>query len=408
MIDLSIIRDDPDRIRAELKQRGMDLDVDKLVKLDTERRKLQAQYDEQRAEQKGVTDPTAGKKLKDKLKKLEEQRRKVDEDFEALYLQLPNFAADGVPTKPDEPIKTVGEKPKSKDPKPHYEIAGIKPLIDFERGAKVSGNRFWFLKGALVQLEFALTRYALDFYEKKGFTAMRPPTMVRESAMTGTGFFPAEASEIYALDNDDTEDEHPKKFLSGTAEVPLAAYHSGETLDPKELPIKYIGFAPAYRREAGNYGQDTKGILRGHEFDKLELFVFAAPDKSWGTHEELQKQAEEFWNSLKIPFQVVNICTGDLGAPNAQKLDVEAWLPGEGKYREVASNSNDTDFQARRLNIKSNQQLVHTLNNTACAIGRAIVAITENYQRDDGSVDMPAVLHPYLPFKKITPTGDPA
>lgn len=408
MIDTKIIRDDPDRIRAELKKRGIKLDVDRLAELDAKRRDLQRRYDEQRAEQKGVKDSAAGKQLKDALKKIEEQRRKVDEDFEALYLQLPNFSADGIPTKSDEPIKMVGEKPKLKDPQPHDDIPAIKPLIDFERGAKVSGNRFWFLKGALVQLEFALTRYVLDFYEQRGFTAMRPPTMVRESAMTGTGFFPAEASEIYALDNDDTEDEHPKKFLSGTAEVALASYHAGETLDPKELPVKYVGFAPAYRREAGNYGQDTKGILRGHEFDKLELFVFAAPDKSWDAHEELQANAEEFWTSLGIPFQVVNICAGDLSAPNAKKLDVEAWLPGEGRYREVASNSNDTDFQARRLKIKSNKKLVHTLNNTACAIGRTIVAITENYQREDGSVDMPEVLHPYLPFKKITNTGDPA
>lgn len=420
MIDLAVIRDDPDRIRAELKKRGMKLDLDQLVGLDTRRRKLQQQYDEQRAEQKGIKDPVAGKKLKEALKKIESERGTVEQEFEALYLQLPNFSADDVPEGKDESdntsIKTAGDKPKIKNPKPHYEISGIAPLIDFERGAKVSGNRFWFLKGALVQLEFAITRYALDFYEKKGFVAMRPPSVVRSQAMWGTGFFPAEANEIYPIggsERDLVKSNTPggmdlifenQQYLSGTAEVPLASYHSGENLD--ELPVKYIGFAPSYRREAGNYGQDTKGILRGHEFDKLEIFVFAAPDKSWEIHEELQQHAEEFWTSLGVPFQVVNICTGDLSAPNAKKLDIEAWLPGEGKYREMASNSNDTDFQARRLKIKSNKQLVHTLNNTACAIGRTIVAITENYQQEDGSVDMPEVLHPYLPFKRITNTGD--
>ena len=432
MIDLAVIRDDPDRIRAELKKRGMKLDVDTLVELDAKRRELQQKYDEQRAEQKGVKDAAAGKKLKAALKKVEDERRTVDEDFDTLYLQLPNFSTDDVPEGKDESDnvagKPVGKKPKIKSPKPHYEIPAIKPLIDFERGAKVSGNRFWYLKGALVQMEFALVRYTLDFYEKKGFVAMRPPTIVRESAMEGTGFLPTEESEIYRLHDKSTDGradiraivdtetskiessvvQHPagNQYLSGTAEVPLAYYHVGENL--KDLPVKYIGFAPAYRREAGSYGQDTKGILRGHEFDKLELFVFSAPDKSTQQHEELQAQAEKFWSSLNIPFQVVNICTGDLSAPNAKKLDIEAWLPGEGRYREVASNSNDTDFQARRLKIKSNKELVHTLNNTACAIGRTIVAIVENYQRDDGSVDMPEVLHPYLPFKKITEKGEPA
>jgi seryl-tRNA synthetase len=456
VIDLSVIKDDPDRIRAELKKRGSKLDVDKLVELDGKRRELQQKYDERRAEQKGVKDKEAGKELKQVLKEIEGGQKPVQEEFNALYLQLPNFAADDVPEGKDESenrvAKEAGDKPQIKDPKPHYEIPAIKPLIDFERGAKVSGNRFWYLKGALVQLEFALTRYALDFYEKKGFLAMRPPTIVNHAAMKGTGFFPAEENEIYEVLTGTEEDfvfgeipmdkkpeqqgrawelvekmyEEAKQYgkisrenareyfalvskrgyLSGTAEVPLASYHSGERLD--DLPVKYIGFAPAYRREAGSYGKDTKGILRGHEFDKLELFVFSDPEKSWDAHAELQQNAEEFWASLGIPFQVVDICTGDLGAPNAKKTDIEAWMPGEGKYREVASNSNDTDFQARRLKIKSNKEFVHTLNNTACAIGRAIACITENYQRDDGSVDMPKALLPYLPFKKITPTGEPA
>lgn len=406
MIDLKVIRDDPELIRAEVKKRGQELDVDALVKLDERRRKLQQQFDELRATQKGTKDPAEGKKLKGQLKDQEKEHKDVDEKFQALYLQVPNFTADDVPVAPDESgnveVKAVGKKPGLKDAKPHYEIPAIKPLIDFERGAKVSGSRFWYLKGPLVNLEFALIQYALEFYQTKGFVAMRPPTVVGHAAMEGTGFFPADAGEIYALDNDDPNDAHPKKYLSGTAEVPLASYHAGENLD--ELPVRYIGFAPAYRREAGSYGKDTKGIIRGHEFDKLEVFAFTAPDKSWAAHAKLQEDAEEFWTSLGIPFRVVNIASGDLGAPNAKKYDIEAWLPGEGQYREVASNSNDTDFQARRLGIKSNKEYVHTLNNTACAVGRAIVAIVENYQDKDGNVELPKVLHPYLPkgLTKIT------
>jgi seryl-tRNA synthetase len=400
VIDLAIIRDDPDRIKAEVKQRGLKVDVDKLVKLDTDRRSNQAKFDALRARQKGIRDAKAGAKLKADLKKLEGKQKKVIEEFEGFCLLLPNFSAEDVPKGADEsgnkPEKTVGKKPTLKKAKAHYEIPGIKPLIDFERGAKVSGNRFWFLKGPLVDMEFGLIRYTLDFYAKQGFEAMRPPSIVNESAMLGTGFFPADADMIYAVSHPDEQD---KKYLSGTAEVPLASYHAGESLEG--VPLKYVGFSPSYRREAGSYGKDTKGIFRGHEFDKLELFVFSAPDKSWEAHEALQEDAEEFWTSLGIPFQVVNICTGDLAAPNAKKLDINAWLPGEGKYREIASNSNDTDFQARRLKIKSNGELVHTLNNTACAIGRTIIAIVENYQDQDGNVDMPEVLHQYLPFKRI-------
>lgn len=404
MIDMKTIRDEPSRIRTELKARGSSLKIDDLVAADQERRELQQRFDELRAKQKETRDPVAGATIKRDLAEIETQQREVSARFEVLYLQLPNFRHESAPVGPDESgnvvTKTVGKKPDIQGAKPHFDIPAIAPLIDFERGAKVSGSRFWYLKGALVHLEFALIRYVLDFYGAKGFLPMRPPTIVGEDAMRGTGFFPADANEIYVVS--DPDDSAKRKFLSGTAEVPLASYHSGENLDAGSLPIRYIGFAPAYRREAGSYGKDTKGILRGHEFDKLELFIFSKPESSWDAHEELQAAAEEFWTSLGIPFQVVNICTGDLGAPNAKKYDIEAWLPGEGAYREVGSNSNDTDFQARRLRIKSGGEYVHTLNNTACAIGRAIIAIVENYQQQDGSVDMPEVLKPYLPFSSIT------
>lgn len=401
MIDLKVIKDDPARIRDEVKKRGGALDVDALVEADEARRRLQQEIDAARAAQKRTTDRAKGKALKDKLKKLEAEATEAQSRFEALYLQVPNFSTDDVPVAPDESgneeIRQVGEKPSLENPAQHFDIPAITPHIDFVRGAKVSGSRFWYLKGPLVDLEFALIRYALDFYREKGFVPMRPPTIVNRDAMEGTGFFPADENEIYTVE--DETGKNTKKYLVGTAEVALASYHAGESLE--ELPVKYIGFSPAYRREAGSYGKDTKGIIRGHEFDKLELFVFAAPDQSAAVHDELQANAEEFWSSLGIPFRVVNIATGDLGAPNAKKLDIEAWLPGEGQYREVASNSNDTDFQARRLGIKHQGGLAHTLNNTAVAIGRAIVAIVENYQRKDGTVGMPEKLHEYLPFKEI-------
>lgn len=422
MIDIKLIKDDPERIRTELTKRNSGLNLDQLVQFDEERRRLQQEVDSLRAEQKAANDEIAAAKgsekqskisaMKDvaeKVKKAEAAFTTAETEFNKLVLSLPNFSHDSVPVAPDESgnevIKTVGEKPKLKDPKPHYEIPAIKPLIDFERGAKVSGSRFWYLKGALVHLEFALIRYTLDFYTAKGYLPMRTPDIVKEEAMYGTGFFPADANEIYQVEGGTDGEDTERKFLIGTAEVPLASYHSGETLDPANLPIKYIGFSPAYRREAGTYGKDMKGIIRGHQFDKLELFVFANPEESWNIHEQMQADAEEYWTSLAIPFQVLNIATGDLGAPNAKKYDIEGWMPGEGRYRELASNSNDTDFQARRLKIKSSGGLVHTLNNTASAINRPIIAITENYQREDGSVDMPEVLKPYLPFDRITKEG---
>jgi seryl-tRNA synthetase len=429
VIDIKTIKDEPQRIEAELKKRGITLDVNKLTKLDGERRKLQQEFDSVRSEQKQVKTAMDGKQLKEKLQKIEKNLKEAQKAFEELYLQLPNFSADDVPIAKDESgnetIRESGDQGIVEGAKPHYEIPGIKPLIDFERGAKVSGNRFWFLKDALVDLEFALLRYALDFYTKRGFTQMRPPSLVQQHAMEGTGFFPAEKQEIYLtsdgwieemierwikagkLTPPDIESYRNKQlsthYLSGTAEVPLASYHAGETLD--ELPIKYAGFAPAYRREAGSYGKDTKGIMRGHEFDKVELFVFSDPATSWDVHEELQRDAEVFWSSLEVPFRVVNIATGDLGAPNAKKYDIEAWLPGADRYMEVGSNSNDTDFQARRLKVKHGGALVHTLNNTAVAVGRAIIAIAENKQDKDGNVEIPEVLRKYLAFSRITADG---
>lgn len=466
MIDIKTIREEPDRIRAELAARNIDIPFDRLVKLDAERRGYQSEIDELRARQNAANQAIADaagpkkaekiaamKEIASKIKQLDVEKEGTEHQFRQLYLALPNFHHETTPVGKDETenkvVKEVGKRRipgqagnddrgtgnddgairgegrVSRDDgtgrrvlasktrqgrqsgiKPHYDIPAIKPLIDFERGAKVSGSRFWYLKGELVELEFALLRYTIDFYKKKGYLPMRPPSIVKHAAMEGTGFFPADLNEIYELEDDEGADEGTKKYLAGTAEVPLASYHGNETLRADDLPVKYLGFSPAYRREAGTYGKDTKGILRGHEFDKMELFVFAHPETSWELHEQLQQDAEEYWTALGIPFQVVLMCTGDIGAPNAKKYDLEAWMPGEGKYREVASNSHDTDFQARRLGIRygsgeKSEGLVHTLNNTACAVGRTIIAITENYQDESGNVDMPKVLQPYLDFSRI-------
>lgn len=416
MIDIKLIRESPELIEAELASRGIKLRLggktvpfSKLTELDQWRCTSQAKLDELRSKQKAIKDAKHGRKLKEQIKAETDVHKAAEAEFHELYMQLPNFHHQTVPEGPDETgnkvVRQIGDKQipaKGRDNswvKPHYEIPAIAPLIDIKRGAKVSGNRFWYLKGPLVHLEFALIRYALDFYTKKGYLPMRSPSIVRYEAMEGTGFFPADSSEIYELEDEEGKGKSATKYLVGTAEVSLAAYHMNETLD--DLPRYYSGFSPAYRREAGAYGQDTKGILRGHEFDKLELFVFAHPDKSWDEHERMQAESEEFWRTLGIPFQTVNMCTGDIAAPNAKKYDIEAWMPGEGKYREITSNSNDTDFQARRLRIKHKGKFVHTLNNTACAVGRTIIAICENYQDESGNVDMPKVLHPYLPFTRI-------
>ncbi len=412
MIDIKLIKEDPKRIKAELSARGLQLTLagkqvafDVLLQRDHDRRRLQQEIEALRGEQKATRNRSDGKRLKTEIHRHEHSLNEIERDFQELYLQLPNFHDPSTPIGPNESgnqvIKTVGSAKQPAYAKPHYEVSSIAPLIDFTRGAKVSGSRFWYLRGPLVQLQFALVSYTLDFYIKRGYQPMRPPDIVNEAAMFGTGFFPADAHETYQLHG--AEDDR-RQYLVGTAEVSLASYHAGESLAADALPRRYLGYSPAYRREAGSYGKDTKGIIRGHQFDKLELFRFTAPSESSEAHQEMQTDAEEFWNSLAIPYRVLNMCTGDIGAPNAKKYDLEAWLPGEGAYREVASNSNDTDFQARRLKIKfaGSNQYVHTLNNTACAIGRAIVAIVENYQRKDGTVDIPQVLQAYLPFKRIS------
>ncbi len=411
MIDIQFIRDNPIDVKENNKIRNADVDVDKILKLDENRRELVTQIDEKRAELKGgsKSKPSADeikklKKLGEEIKKLEEKLNPIEKDLNELLIQLPNITHESVPKGKDEKgnkvVKTWGDKSKFDfKVKDHAELGKDLDLIDTERGAKVSGARFWYLKGDLVRLQFALMQYATEFMSEKGFIPMLPPMLVKEDAMYGTGFFPADKNEIYKVNADEDD-----LYLVGTAEVPLASYHSKETVDVAKEPLKYFGYSTCFRREAGTYGKDTAGIIRGHQFDKVEMFVFCNEDYSWEAHEKMLAISEEFWQSLKIPYQVLNMCTGDIGAPNAKKYDIEGWFPGQEQYRELASCSNDTDFQARRLGIKykdgKDSKLVHTLNNTVCAMGRTMIAIMENFQQEDGTIEVPKVLQKYMGDKK--------
>ena len=411
MLDMQFIREHPDKVKQNNKIRKCAAPVDDILKLDAERRGILTDIGEKRAELKAGSkkkpSPDEIKKLKslgDSIKKLEEKLSPIESALHELLIQLPNITHESVPEGRDETgnqeIKTWGKKPEFGFPiKDHAELGAALDLIDTDRGAKVSGARFWYLKNDLVMLEFALIQYSAHFMRAKGFTPMLPPMLVREAAMFGTGFFPADKNEIYKVNADEDD-----LYLIGTAEVPLASYHSDETIDLANGPLKYFAFSSCFRREAGTYGKDTTGIIRGHQFDKVEMFVFCREEDSWDMHEDMLAIAEEFWQSLKIPYHVLNMCSGDIGAPNAKKYDIEGWFPSQNQYRELASCSNDTDFQARRLNIKYKHggtlTYSHTLNNTVCALGRTMVAIMENYQQKDGSIEIPKVLRDYMAGQK--------
>lgn len=420
MLDAKIIREKPDLVRKELLKRGSKFDFDAFLALDENLRKQIARLDTLRAEQNTASDiirTLEGKErereierirnMKDRIGELESEVKNFEETYSEQCMQLPNISHESTPIGKNEKenvqVRTWGEKRVFDfDPLEHYLVPSIIPLIDSERGAKISGSRFWYLKGALAQLDMALMHYAFDFYAKKGFLPMITPMLVREEAMLGTGFFPADKNEIYSVNPDEDN-----LFLTGTAEVPLAGYHMNEVIDLSSGPLKYMGYSSCFRREAGTYGKDMKGILRGHQFNKVEMFIYCMPKDSWDMHEFLLQCAEDFMQSLDLHYQVLNMCTGDIGAPNAKKYDIETWMPGQKRYRETASCSNDTDFQARRLHTKyrdthGRKEFVHTLNNTACADLRIMIAIIENYQQKDGSVSIPEVLRPYCRFDYIS------
>ena len=418
MIDIELFRRDPKIYDAEIKKRGMKIDTSLGISLDSKKRKLKFKVDELRSKKNDASKiiPTLKGEEKNKLiaemkeinaglKEFEEKLNEFEKQYRIHFSAYPNLTHESTPVGPDESGNIVhsiqGTKPEFDfNPKNHIELGTALDILDEERARKVSGSRFVYIKNEGVLLEFALVQFVLNILAAKGFVPLIPPTLVREEAMYGTGFFPVEASQYYKTELDDL-------YLIGTSEVPLCAYHGGEFLDIGRLPLKYAAFSTCFRREAGTHGKDLGGMFRVHQFDKVEMFIFTHPDNSWEEYEALRETLEEIMKSLGFHYRMMNMCTGDIGTPNAKKYDLEAWLPGQKNYRELASCSHDTEFQSRRLNIKfkdgKNKGLVHTMNSTACAVGRTLIAIYENYQNEDGTITIPDVLVPYMGgMKKIT------
>jgi len=411
MIDLELFRKNPQIFKSEIEKRGLKINVDTGLELDRKKRELTARADSLRSEKNVASKLIPGlkdnekikkigevKKINETLQKIEKGLAGIEKNFFIHFSAYPNISDESTPVGKDESGNVVksfyGEKPEFDfKPKNHIRLGTDLDILDEERASKVSGSRFVFLKNEGVLMEFALVQYVLNLLIKKGFTPLIPPILVKEEAMYGTGFFPVEKTQYYKTELDNM-------FLTGTSEVPLCAYHSKEFLDIKSLPLKYTAFSTCFRREAGSYGKDLGGLFRVHQFDKIEMFIFAHPDNSWDEYEKLRETLEEIVRGLGLHYRMVNMCTGDIGTPNAKKYDLEAWLPGQKNYRELASCSHDTDFQARRLNIKyrdgKKKELVHTMNSTACAIGRTLIAIWENYQDENGEIRVPEALIPYM------------
>jgi seryl-tRNA synthetase len=420
MIDLKHLRENQAWHEKAFAKKGMKVDIPHVLKLDEEYRDLLVKVEEKRAEKNKVSKliPTYKdaerqakivemKALDQKLKESEEQLNKLFVQLKAAMDTIPNPPHDSVPEGKDSSenkvIKTVGEIPEFDfEPKDHMELGQLLDLIDTETATKTSGARFYYLKNQAVQLEFALWNWLLQKYVEKGFTPVVTPMLVKEQMMYATGFFPADRNEIYKVNPGEDD-----LFLIGTSEVTLAGLHMFEPIKKEELPKRYIGFSSCFRREAGSYGKDTKGILRVHQFEKMEMFSYCLPERSWEEHEFLKSIEEEILQDLGIPYQLINICGGDLGAPAAKKYDCEAWVPSQKKYREVTSCSNCTDFQARRGGIRYKDEhgthFAHTLNGTATAFSRMLIAILENNQQKDGSVKVPKVLQKFTGFKIIKP-----
>jgi seryl-tRNA synthetase len=422
VLDLRAIREDPEPVRRALSRRAPALaeDLDRALSLDRERRELTQQVDELRAQQNrgskavgSASEPERARLIEElsgvsaRLKELEPRLAEIEDELKSLLDRLPNPPHDSVPVgetdEENELVRTVGEPPSlGFEARDHVDLGEALGILDLERAARVSGARFAYLLDGGVLLQWALVRYCLDLLVEKGFVPVVPPVLVREDAMYATGFLPTDEAQIYATRDDDL-------YLVGTSEVPLAGLHQGELLDPRSLPRRYVGYSTCFRREAGAYGKDTRGIFRVHQFDKVEMYSFTEPEASWDEHDFLLSCEEELVGELGLPFRVMNVCTGELGSSAAKKYDLEVWLPGQGAYREITSCSNTTDYQARRLECRvryeAGNRPAHTLNGTACAIGRTLIAILENNQREDGSVAVPEVLHPYLPerYRVLSP-----
>ena len=403
MIDIKYIRENADEVLKGIQAKGFDADIDLVLELDEKQSVLRKKIEEfnterkKNAEKKNVE---KGKKIKEKLSKLEGEEKIIDGKIYDILKKIPNLPLSEVPIGKDETenvvLREVCEKPMFDFPvKDHIELGQKLGWIDTERAGKAVGSRFGYLLRDAVDLEFALVRFAFDVLKKESFIPIVPPVFLKPEAMRGMGYLDYNEDEVYHLEKDDL-------YLIGTSEQAIGAMHMNEILDVSKLPLRYAGFSSCFRREAGSYGKDTKGILRVHQFDKVEMFSFTKPIDSKKEHEFLLSMEEKLMKALELPYRVLQICTGDLGFQAANKIDIETWLPGEKNYRETSSTSNVTEFQSRRLNIKykdektGKNEFVHTLNGTAFAIGRMIIAIMENYQEKDGTIKTPTVLEGYI------------
>ncbi len=413
MLDVKAIREDPAPFRSGLSRRGLDSAVDEILALDERRRALTTKVDDLRAAQNRASKSIGSAqgdqkqaliaevaKVSAELKELEPELAGVDAEMTTLLARTPNIPHPSAPEGfTDEDAVEVRRhlEPTEFDfePRDHVALGELLGVLDIERGARTSGSRFVYLMGDIVMLQFALVRHALDILVRRGFTPVIPPVLVREEAMYGTGFLPTDEVNIYVT----TEDQ---LYLVGTSEVPLAALRMGEIIDESDLPLRFAGYSTCFRREAGSAGKDLGGMFRVHQFDKVEMFSFTTPETSWDEHEMLVSVEEEIVGNLQIPYRVVNVAAGDLGGSAAKKYDIEGWLPGQQRYRELTSCSNCTDYQARRLQTRVRRasgdiEVLHTLNGTATAVGRTMIAVLENHQRADGSIELPEKLHQYLP-----------
>ena len=403
MLDIKYIRENKKEVIKSVKAKGFEVDIDELLRLEEKRNELHRKIEELNTERKKVAETKnikKGKDLKIKLSELESEEKILDEKINNIAKKLPNLPLPEVPIGKNETENVVlhegGKKPKLNFPVKDYMALGESlGWIDTERAGKAAGSRFGYLLRDAVDLEFALVRLAFDMLRKESFIPIIPPVFLKPEAMRGLGYLDYNEDEVYHLEKDDL-------YLIGTSEQAIGAMHMNEILSEKQLPLRYVGFSPCFRREAGSYGKDTKGILRVHQFDKVEMFSFCRPEDSKKEHEFLLSMEEKLMKVLELPYRVLQICTGDLGVQAANKYDIEAWMPGQNQYRETHSTSNDTDFQSRRLNIRyknpktGKNELVHTLNGTAFAIGRTIIAIMENYQQKDGTIKIPNVLEKYI------------
>ena len=407
MLDLKLLRDEPERVRAALARRGADRLLDDVLAADERRRKLVKQSDDKKhdhnaissnigkaAADEKVTLLEQARAIKAEIDALEPEVRDADEQLEMLAAGLPNLPDDSVPQGESDDdnieVRSWGKPREIVDAEDHLDLGRRLGVIDTDRAARASGSRFGYLFGELVHLEFALIRFAFDRLVPKGFLPVLPPVLVRREVMFGAGELPGDEAQYYVTQDD--------LYLTGTSEQSLVALHTDEALDPADLPLRYAAFSTCFRREAGTYGKDTRGIFRVHQFDKVEMFSYTAPDQSWEEHEFLVSCQEELLQALELPYRVMNVCTGEMGKKAAKQYDIEVWFPGQGRYRELTSCSNCTDYQARRSHIRmKGSPLPHTLNGTG-VVGRTLVAILENFQEPDRSVAIPTILQPYLPL----------